>query len=88
MNLPPSPSYVALREILYMVYQKMGFLFFLAVAVDGRWGCWSEWSSCDASFKTRRTRECNNPAPMNGGKACEGEREEEEDCYVSVFMDR
>ncbi|XP_076218773.1 complement component C6 isoform X2 [Aptenodytes patagonicus] len=59
-----------------------------SVAVDGRWGCWSEWSSCDASFKTRRTRECNNPSPMNGGKPCEGEREEEEDCYVSVFTDR
>nr|XP_009491752.1 PREDICTED: complement component C6 [Pelecanus crispus] len=59
-----------------------------SVAVDGRWGCWSEWSSCDASFKTRRTRECNNPSPMNGGKPCEGEREQEEDCYVSVFTDR
>uniref|UniRef100_A0A8C0IBN6 Complement C6 n=1 Tax=Bubo bubo TaxID=30461 RepID=A0A8C0IBN6_BUBBB len=58
-----------------------------SVAVDGRWSCWSEWSSCDASFKTRRTRECNNPSPMNGGKPCEGEREEEEDCYVSVFVD-
>ncbi|XP_009583231.1 PREDICTED: complement component C6-like [Fulmarus glacialis] len=58
------------------------------VAVDGRWGCWSKWSLCDASFKTRRTRECNNPSPMNGGKPCEGEWEEEEDCYVSVFTDR
>ncbi|XP_071588330.1 complement component C6 isoform X3 [Heliangelus exortis] len=59
-----------------------------SVAVDGRWGCWSEWSSCDASFKTRRTRKCDNPAPMNGGKPCEGEWKEEEDCYVSVFTDR
>ncbi|KAJ7396303.1 Complement component C6 [Pitangus sulphuratus] len=58
-----------------------------SVAVDGRWGCWSEWTSCDASFKTRRTRECNNPSPMNGGKPCEGEREEVEDCYVPVFTD-
>ncbi|OXB56759.1 hypothetical protein ASZ78_002300 [Callipepla squamata] len=58
-----------------------------SVAVDGRWGCWSEWSSCNASFKRRRTRECNNPTPMNGGKPCQGEREEEEDCYVSVFAD-
>ncbi|NXC15591.1 CO6 protein, partial [Corythaeola cristata] len=58
-----------------------------SVAIDGRWGCWSEWSSCDASFKTRRTRECNNPSPMNGGKPCEGEWEEDEDCYVSVFTD-
>ncbi|KAJ7406304.1 Complement component C6 [Willisornis vidua] len=59
-----------------------------SVAVDGRWGCWSEWTPCDASFKTRRTRECNNPSPMNGGKPCEGEQEEVEDCYVSVFTDR
>ncbi|NWY49350.1 CO6 protein, partial [Chionis minor] len=59
-----------------------------SVAIDGRWSCWSEWSSCDASFKTRRTRECNNPSPMNGGKPCEGEREEEEDCYISLLMDR
>ncbi|XP_013816476.2 complement component C6 [Apteryx mantelli] len=59
-----------------------------SVAVDGHWGCWSEWSSCDASFKKKRSRKCNNPAPMNGGKPCEGEQEEEEDCYVSVFMDR
>ncbi|XP_054254004.1 complement component C6 [Indicator indicator] len=58
-----------------------------SVAIDGRWGCWSEWSSCDASFKTRRTRECNNPSPMNGGKPCEGEQEEVEDCYVSLFAD-
>ncbi|NXC48975.1 CO6 protein, partial [Penelope pileata] len=59
-----------------------------SVAVDGRWGCWSEWSSCDASFKRRRTRECNNPSPMNGGKPCKGEWKEEEDCYVSVFTDK
>ncbi|NXH64402.1 CO6 protein, partial [Rhabdornis inornatus] len=61
---------------------------YTSVAVDGRWGCWSEWSPCDASFKRRRSRECNNPSPMNGGKPCEGQREEEEDCYVSVFTDR
>lgn len=61
---------------------------FLAVAVDGQWGCWSEWSPCGASFKRRRTRACNNPSPMNGGKPCEGQWEEEEDCYISVFTDR
>ncbi|XP_040396017.1 complement component C6 [Cygnus olor] len=59
-----------------------------SVAVDGRWSCWSEWSPCDTSFKRRRTRECNNPSPMNGGKPCKGEQEEEEDCHVSVFMDK
>lgn len=84
------PVICGLKRILCMVLvcQEMVFLLLLAVAVDGRWGCWSEWSPCDASFKTRRTRECNNPSPMNGGKPCEGQQEEEEDCYVSVFTDR
>ncbi|XP_077203154.1 complement component C6 isoform X1 [Paroedura picta] len=56
-------------------------------AVDGYWSCWSAWSPCDASFKKRRTRLCNNPSPLNGGKPCEGEAEEEEDCYISLFAD-
>uniref|UniRef100_A0A8W4FL34 Complement component C6 n=1 Tax=Sus scrofa TaxID=9823 RepID=A0A8W4FL34_PIG len=41
-------------------------------AVDGNWGCWSSWSTCDATYKRSRTRECNNPAPRQGGKPCEG----------------
>ncbi|XP_054842168.1 complement component C6-like [Eublepharis macularius] len=59
-----------------------------SVAVDGYWSCWSAWSPCDATFKRRRTRLCNNPTPQNGGKPCEGEREEEEECYVSLLADR
>ncbi|XP_061473094.1 complement component C6-like isoform X2 [Rhineura floridana] len=59
-----------------------------SVAVDGFWSCWSAWSTCDASFKRRRTRLCNNPPPTSGGKPCEGEGEEEEDCYISLFADK
>uniref|UniRef100_A0A8D0HCS9 Complement component C6 n=1 Tax=Sphenodon punctatus TaxID=8508 RepID=A0A8D0HCS9_SPHPU len=58
-----------------------------SVAVDGYWSCWSTWSSCDVSFKRRRTRMCNNPSPLNGGKPCEGESQEEEECYISLFAD-
>ncbi|XP_069483300.1 complement component C6-like [Ambystoma mexicanum] len=57
------------------------------VAVDGYWSCWSAWSPCDASFKRKRTRECNNPSPLNGGKACQGENKQEQDCHFSIFMD-
>ncbi|XP_069483298.1 complement component C6-like [Ambystoma mexicanum] len=59
---------------------------YTSVAVDGYWSCWSEWSSCDASFKRKRTRSCNNPSPLNGGKECEGEQEQVEDCHFSIFM--
>uniref|UniRef100_A0A8C9U3T6 Complement component 6, duplicate 1 n=1 Tax=Scleropages formosus TaxID=113540 RepID=A0A8C9U3T6_SCLFO len=43
-------------------------------AVDGRWSCWGPWSTCDSSMRRQRVRECNNPAPQQGGKACPGER--------------
>ncbi|XP_013910560.1 PREDICTED: complement component C6-like [Thamnophis sirtalis] len=54
-------------------------------AVDGYWSCWSPWSACDASFKRQRTRLCNNPEPMNGGKPCKGDAEDEERCFISMF---
>ncbi|XP_078531133.1 complement component C6-like isoform X2 [Lissotriton helveticus] len=58
-----------------------------SVAVDGYWNCWSAWGSCNASFKRKRTRQCNNPSPLNGGKPCKGESEQEEDCHFSIFLD-
>ncbi|KAM4708610.1 complement component C6-like [Discoglossus pictus] len=57
-------------------------------AVDGYWSCWSTWSPCDASSTRRRTRECNNPAPLNGGKPCEGENTQEDDCHVSILAEK
>ncbi|XP_064410428.1 complement component C6 isoform X2 [Latimeria chalumnae] len=61
---------------------------YTSVAVDGYWSCWSSWSSCDGSFKRRRTRECNNPSPLNGGKSCTGDQIQEVDCHISIFMDK
>ncbi|XP_076866420.1 complement component C8 beta chain isoform X1 [Brachyhypopomus gauderio] len=49
------------------------------IAVDGSWSCWSEWSACSGQSK-RRTRQCTNPAPQNGGVACTGSLEESTDC--------
>ncbi|KAM8960874.1 complement component C9-like [Pelodytes ibericus] len=40
--------------------------------VDGNWGCWSISSSCSGGEHTL-TRQCNNPAPQNGGKPCAGD---------------
>ncbi|NWI30403.1 CO8B protein, partial [Sula dactylatra] len=41
------------------------------VAVNGNWGCWASWSPCSGGQRTRR-RQCNNPAPQNGGSSCSG----------------
>nr|AKN21725.1 PKD1L-2 [Schmidtea mediterranea] len=41
--------------------------------VNGMWSSWSTWSSCSSScgFGTRsRTRNCDNPSPLNGGLGC------------------
>lgn len=45
-------------------------------AVNGNWGLWSVWSSCDKTcgpgVKAKR-RSCDNPPPQWGGKECEGD---------------
>ncbi|XP_017328556.1 complement component C8 beta chain [Ictalurus punctatus] len=48
--------------------------------VDGNWSCWSEWSACNGQTK-KRTRQCTNPAPQNGGSSCQGIPEESADCF-------
>jgi len=41
--------------------------------VDGNWGDWTEWSEIDTTTGAKtRTRECDNPKPLNGGASCEG----------------
>ncbi|XP_038600156.1 complement component C6 isoform X1 [Tachyglossus aculeatus] len=59
---------------------------FTSNTVDGLWSCWSPWSACDGSYRRRRTRRCDNPAPLNGGKTCEGDGQQEEDCSFSIFV--
>ncbi|XP_076973179.1 complement component C7 [Tamandua tetradactyla] len=50
-----------------------------AGGVDGDWSCWSAWGPCVQGKKTR-SRECNNPPPSGGGKACIGEPSESRQC--------
>ncbi|XP_066125175.1 complement component C8 beta chain [Saccopteryx bilineata] len=49
------------------------------VPIDGRWNCWSNWSSCSGGQKTRQ-RQCNNPPPQNGGSSCVGPSSETLTC--------
>ncbi|NWI18701.1 ATS3 metalloproteinase, partial [Crypturellus soui] len=42
---------------------------------DGNWGPWTKFGSCSRSCGTGvrfRTRQCNNPMPINGGEDCAG----------------
>ncbi|KAL0979958.1 hypothetical protein UPYG_G00192110 [Umbra pygmaea] len=45
------------------------------VKEDGSWSSWTKYGSCSRSCGTGvwfRTRQCNNPAPSNGGVDCQG----------------
>ena len=53
--------------------------------VDGKWSAWETWSPCTKTCgngRRNRVRLCNNPAPANGGKTCEGKEENSEVCLV------
>ena len=41
-------------------------------AVNGGWSDWGSWSSCSEKTTKTRIRQCNNPAPSNGGATCAG----------------
>ncbi|XP_031565641.1 uncharacterized protein LOC116300825 [Actinia tenebrosa] len=55
------------------------------VPIDGHWGKWGPWTPCSATCDdggSKRTRQCNNPAPAHGGKSCPGSNEEDKLCMV------
>jgi len=45
-------------------------------SIDGGWSDFGDWSECSAECgggSERRTRTCTNPAPENGGAACQAD---------------
>ena len=54
-------------------------------SVNGDWGDFEEWTECSAACgggTQTRKRSCDDPAPVNGGAACDGEEEETRVCNV------
>ena len=59
----------------------MTFLRSILIVVDGVWKSWASWEKCTKTCgggRRQRTRECTKP--MHGGKPCEGDNTDEEEC--------
>ena len=57
----------------------------LLLAVDGGWTPWSNWSDCSATCGNglkQRERSCTAPPPQHGGKPCDGETLQVQDCFL------
>lgn len=66
----------------YFSYTNLFFplaCFLAGAKADGRWSCWSSWSECRGGSRERR-RQCNNPAPQNGGAPCLGKSLQTQAC--------
>jgi len=50
--------------------------------IDGNWCTWGDWNDCNKDCEHQRRRVCNNPAPRNGGKLCDGDGLETKDCIA------
>jgi len=59
--------------------------------VDGGWSRWSPWSRCDrrcGGGRSIRTRSCSSPPSKNGGKTCEGEKNQVKACNTKPCGER
>lgn len=72
-----------------------------STVVDGQWGPWSNFAACTSECILKPSalavgvmishRKCDNPAPVNNGKYCEGSDKRVKLCdstQVSIFRAR
>ena len=55
----------------------------IIISVNGRWTDFGDWSDCSKKCGVgtqTRTRSCTNPTPQHGGKECEGDSTETQEC--------
>ncbi|GMR47959.1 hypothetical protein PMAYCL1PPCAC_18154 [Pristionchus mayeri] len=56
----------------------------LPCSIDGGWSEWERWSECSSECRTRRTRQCARPSPLNGGLPCGGDPLEWQPCSSGI----
>ena len=85
---------ILLNVVNKIVGRKSSKLFWISpsnsaeeVQDDGSWSPWSSWSSCSTTCgegAQRRTRDCADPPPSQGGTECPGSDEEMRSCETGT----
>lgn len=71
------------RNVQKVFIAKTTVLKIFVFPVNGGWSPWSQWSECSSRCgkgQQKRTRVCNNPVPLNGGKPCPGSAVHKAEC--------
>lgn len=65
------------------VYECLAYNRPTVCPIEGRWSKWTSWSACSVACGNgfrERTRQCDDPAPLNYGQFCAGPAKEREEC--------
>jgi hypothetical protein len=68
-------------KVIY--FEKISFCPDVVTLSDGNWGSWTAFAACSVTCgggTQMRTRNCDSPAPSNGGIACAGLANESQTC--------
>ncbi|XP_052282757.1 coadhesin-like isoform X1 [Dreissena polymorpha] len=71
---------------LHNAYQICRKFCGLCSVVHGGWSVWSAWGVCDVTCGNgtmTRSRQCNNPTPLNGGEDCQGPSQNNGECILN-----
>lgn len=69
-----------------ILIEHLNFKLCIFFLVHGGWSMWGPWSECSVTCDTgvvTRTRTCDSPRPLFGGRECEGSAIDTRDCTAN-----